>query len=423
MKSLIGLVLLALVAVLVAMLLKDRAGMVVLLPPNRVELPFVSFLVPPRRVDLSFGVFVLLSLIVLWVAFWLGRMLQRLSAFPERVRIYRARRSELGAHRALYEALRALLEGRFVRAERAAQDAQNTPEVAGMAALIGASAAHRLQEYERRDRWLEQAAADRELATARRVVSAELWAEQREPARALQAIEALQSSGARHLHAMRIALSAHVQAGHWRDVMRSVRALQKRKALNAEAAARVRRIAVRGLLADAADDPDALERTWQEVDATDRLVPDIALDAARRLNATGRGRAAALALVAVLERQWDERLLDEYARCAEPGSRATIEQAEAWLKEHPRSQPLLRCLAVICLREKLWGKARAYLEECQRLGEDAQTSLALAELAEAMGDGEGAARHFRKAALGMAQRPAEEAAPRPPRAIHREASW
>ena len=410
MKSLIGLVLLALLAVLSAMLLKESVGTVV-------------FLVPPTRVDLSVGFFLLIVLIVLWLTFWLGRVLQRLAAFPERVRIYRERRTELGAHRALYEALRALLEGRFVRAERSAQDAQAAPPVAGMAALIGARAAHRMQEFDRRDRWLEQAESDPDLATARRVVSAELWAEQREPGRALRAIEALQSSGARHLHAMRIALSAHVQAKHWRDVMRTVRVLEKRRALHAEAAARVRRIAVRGLLADAADDPVLLERTWEAVDSPDRLVPEIALDAARRLNEAGRGQAAALALEAVLERQWDERLMDEYALCEVPGSRAQIERAESWLKAHPRSQPLLRCLARICLREKLWGKARAYLEESQRLGEDAQTSLALAELAEAMGDGEGAARHFRRAALGLAQRPPEEATPRPPRTIRREATW
>jgi HemY protein len=395
--------------VLSAMLLKESVGTVV-------------FLVPPNRVDLSWGFFILVVLIALWLTFWLGRALQRLMAFPERVRIYRERRSDLGAHRTLYEALRALLEGRFVRAERSAQDAQNTPQVAGMAALIGARAAHRLQEFDRRDRWLEQAETDADLATARRVVSAELWAEQRDPSRALRAIEALQSSGARHLHAMRIALSAHVQARHWREVMRTVRALEKRRALHAEAAARVRRIAVRGLLADAADDADALERTWQAVDSSDRAVPDIALDAARRLNLAGRGRAAAAALEAVLERHWDERLVDEYARCEEPGSRATIERAEAWLKDHPRSQPLLRCLAQICLREKLWGKARAYLEECKRLGEDARTSLALAELAEAIGDKEQAALHFREAALGLSQRPPEEL-PRPPRTIRREASW
>jgi len=181
---------------------------------------------------------------------------------------------------------------------------------------------------------------------------------------------------------------------------------------------------VRGLLADAADDAGALERTWEAVESADRVVPDIALDAAERLNRSGRGQAAAQALEGALERQWDERLLDEYVRCMVPGSRATIERAEAWLKEHPRSQPLLRCLARICLREKLWGKARAYLEECQRLGEDAQTSLALAELSEAVGDAEAAARHFRHAALGLSQRlPEQEAAPRPPRTIRREATW
>ncbi|HEY4037395.1 MAG TPA: hypothetical protein VGM15_01120, partial [Burkholderiaceae bacterium] len=97
MRSLIGLMLLALLAVLVAMLLKVGAGRVVFALPHEIDLPFVAFLVPPRRVDLSFGFFILVSLVSLWVMFWLGRSLQRLAAFPERVRMYRERRSELGA--------------------------------------------------------------------------------------------------------------------------------------------------------------------------------------------------------------------------------------------------------------------------------------------------------------------------------------
>lgn len=416
MKPLLRLVLLAIVAVLAAMLLKRNLGDVV-------------FLVPPHRVDLSMGLLLLAAMAVLWLSFRLGRLLQRAADFPDRVRTYRERRTELGAHRALYDALRALLEGRFLRAERAARDAQTAPQVAGMAALIGARAAHRMQEYERRDRWLEQAEADPELATARLVVSAELWAEQRHPARALRAIDALQSSGARHLHAMRIALASHVQAGHWREVMRIVRSLEKRRALNPEAADRVRRIALQGLLADTADEPEALQRVWDCLDLRERLMPEVALDAARRMNRAGHGRSAALALEGALEREWDERLLEEYARCVEPGSRATIERAEAWLKAHPRSRPLLRALARICLRERLWGKARAYLEECQRLGEDPQTSLAYAELEEALGDEPAAARHFRQAALGMAQQPPAQA-PQPtqdtpgrPATLRREATW
>src|SRR5207244_5040405 len=125
MKSLIGLVLLALLAVLSAMLLKASVG---------TDVCHAS----PTCVDLSVGFFLLIVLIVLLLTFWLGRVLQRLAAFPERVRIYRERRTELGAHRALYEALRALLEGRFVRAERSAQDAQAAPPRARLTQLSGA---------------------------------------------------------------------------------------------------------------------------------------------------------------------------------------------------------------------------------------------------------------------------------------------
>jgi HemY protein len=409
MRSLIGIVLLALLAAVAAIVLKQDFGNVVLLTP-------------PRRIDISMGFFIIVCLLALWLSYWLGRSLQRLSTFPERVRAYRERRAELGAHRGLYEALRALLEGRFVRAERAASDAQEGTQVAGMAALIGARAAHRMQQYDRRDRWLDRAEADPALNTARLVVSAEMWAEQRDSLRALRAIDAMQAAGARHLHAMRIALTAHLQAGNWREAMRAVRALEKRHALNAEAAARVRRIAIQGLMVDALNDPDALERTWEAVEPSDRLVPDIALHAARCLNLVGRGKPAAAALEAVLERQWDERLLDEYSRCQVPGSLATIERAEAWLKTRPRSQPLLRCVGRICLSQQLWGKARAYLEESQRLGEDSKTSLVLAELAEAIGDAQVAAKHFRQAALGLAGERPEDLV-RGMSAVRREATW
>jgi len=65
---------------------------------------------------------------------------------------------------------------------------------------------------------------------------------------------------------------------------------------------------------------------------------------------------------------------------------------------------------------------RAYLEECQRLGADAQTSLTLAELAEAIGDAEGAALNYRAAALGLARSEPEDAGAGL-RAVRRETTW
>ena len=52
-----------------------------------------------------------------------------------------------------------------------------------------------------------------DLETARLVTSAEMWSEQRDNDAALGAIDRLQAAGARHIHAMRIALNANLQSG------------------------------------------------------------------------------------------------------------------------------------------------------------------------------------------------------------------
>jgi len=364
----------------------------------------VVALAPPWRIDLSLSFFLLLLVLALWLTYRVGRLAQRASDFPERVRAYRERRSELGALRGLREALKALFEGRFARAERAAQRAQSAGPVAALAALVAARAAHRMQEYERREQWLERADVDPELTTARLVLSAEMWSEQRDDARALQVIERLHGAGARHIHAMRIALVAHLQSNHWQEAIRIVRALDKHRGLAAPASAAYKVLAYRGLLRESADDAQALLRAWNAIPTADRHAPDLALEAAHCFNQLGRSEDAARALEQSLRENWSERLLEEYGRCAGLNVGAAIAQVEAWIQLHGRTATALRCLGRICLRAQLWGKARAYLEESQRMEGNPDTSLALAELAEAVGDAEGATQCFREAALGFAAR-------------------
>jgi HemY protein len=391
MKTLLWALWLALVAAAIAIALHHSQGSVVALAP-------------PWRVDFSLNFFVLVLLVALWLAFRIGRLVQRLRDFPERVRAYRERRSELSALRGLREALKALFEGRFARAERAAQRAQSVAPVAALAALVGARAAHRMQEYERREQWLERAEPDPELTTARLVLSAEMWSEQRDNARALHVIEQLHEAGARHIHAMRIALVAHLQSSHWVDAVRIVRALDKHRGLPAPASLAYKVLAYRGLLRESSGDHEALSRAWNAIPAADRVAPELALEAAALFNQLGRGADAAQVIEHALKVQWTERLLEEYARCVDINVAAAIAQVETWMQLHGRSAAALRCLGRICLRARLWGKARAYLDESQRLDPNADTVLALGELAEAVGDGAAAAQCFRDAALGLAER-------------------
>ena len=270
-----------------------------------------------------------------------------------------------------------------------------------------------MQEYERRDDWIARAEDDTDLETARLVTSAEMWSEQRDNDAALGAIHQLQGAGARHIHAMRIALNANLQSGRWEDALKALRALEKRKAVHPVLARRLKLAAYREQLLAQRYDPASLEGAWDAIAAADRLLPEVALEGARLLNITGRGGRAAAVIEEALRAspaEWDvtsTRLLDEYARAQAFPARGQLEQVERWLNESPRDDAiraaLLRTAGVLCLREQLWGKAGSYLNESLQIAKQPATLLALARLAEALGDEAQAAQHYREAAIRYSQ--------------------
>lgn len=390
MRALFWAVLLAVLAGAAALVARDSGGNVV-------------FLVPPVRIDMALNLFLLSMLVLFLLVFWTARVVQKAVDFPARVAAYRQRRNEIGSSRALREALRALFEGRFARAERAAQVAQRLHEIAGLSALVGARAAHRMHEHTRRDEWLARASDDRSVDTARLATSAELWTDSREAQRALDAVADLQGGGGRHIQVARISLAAHLQVGRWDEVLKLVRLLAKRRALHDAAVRRLKLLAYREQLNDKRHDAAALVEMYDAIPLEDRRMIEVALEGARLLNLAARGRAAADAIEVALEAHWDERLLDEYARANALPVRERLERATVWLQRHPQDAALLRCLGLLCFREQLWGKARTYLLESLRLRVHPATSLALARLAEQTDQSAEAAVHFREAALGFAK--------------------
>ena len=191
----------------------------------------IAILWPPYKVDLSVN----LALALIAVSFLSLHLLlvgiAKAFALSQRVRDYRETRRKEKAQAALGQALLALFEGRYGRAERLAQEAQAIPETASLAALIAARCAHRMREYGRRDSWLEKA-RDPVAANAKMMTQAELLTEEQKPLAALAAIELAQSRGARHIYAQRLALKAYEQAENWPEVLRLTRLLDKRAALH-----------------------------------------------------------------------------------------------------------------------------------------------------------------------------------------------
>ena len=114
----------------------------------------VVFFYPPYRVDMSLNFFLLLAGLSFVTLMLVLAAIRTTRQLPGRVAAYRREKREREGNKALREALKALFEGRFGHAEKAAERAAQNGENAPLASLVAARAAHRMGQPERRDAWL-----------------------------------------------------------------------------------------------------------------------------------------------------------------------------------------------------------------------------------------------------------------------------
>jgi HemY protein len=333
------------------------------------------------------------------------RAVHHLLNLPQRAADYRERKRTSRAQSALREAMEMLFAGRFGRAERLAREAQIWEAQSETAALVAARAAHRMRESERRDTWLAQITSP-EREQARLVSSAEMLVDDLDADAALEKISQLQAAGMRQIHVQRIALRAHQHLKNWPEVLRIVRTLEKRSALHPTVALRLKRSACEAMLDERQHDTDRLRQLWVDLTTEERRTAPIAACASGHFAALGQHDEARRIVEDALKAEWDGTLVRRYAECAVPGhALPLIQQAEHWQTDHPADADLFYTLGILCVAERLWGKAQASLERSLKYADAsqaprlrAQAHLALARMYDETERSAEAQRHYRAAA-------------------------
>jgi len=362
---------------------------------------------PPTRVDMSLNLFLVLALVLFLAVHYLLNAIATARDLPGKVAAYRREKRDREGNRALRESLKALFEGRFGHAEKAAKRAVESPENAGLAALIAARAAHRMSQAERRDLWLSAILDDATLKTARLMTTIELLVDNHQPEQALSAVKELNASGTRHIHALRLALKANQRARNWSEVLRLLRSLDNHNALHPAVSRRMRELAYEDLLLDRNHDAESIRNLWQTVPPVDRVRPFVAVRAAETFNACGLHDEARSVVEKALAAEWDDKLVRAYRKSAAPESTPTllaqIDRCESWSTDRPNDAELALTLGTFCLKQKLWGKAQRHLEQALSDAVEPATvreaHLKLAQLHEALNHAEQAATHYRQCAL------------------------
>ena len=358
-------------------------------------------LVHYRGWTIETSVLVLLGVVVLATPLVLSVLraligLLRLPAFllrlGERKRAERARDS-------FEDGLLKLLEGHWERAEIELVRRAADHHASHLNYLAAARAAQRLGAADRRDHYLELAARDApELAFATGITQAELQRERGEVAQAKATALKLRESDPQHPYPVELLAESHAALGEWTELHGLLAQTEK---LDTPPAARRRVLLHRALIermrAAVADARlDGLTQLWTQTPAELRKDPPLRYEYASGLARLNAHSEASALISSVLDEEWDGELANLYGQlhASDPlGQLASIEQ---WLSAYGEKPELLITAGRACLANKLWGKARSYLEAVIRLRPTPAAYFELARLAEQTQNADEAARLHRQ---------------------------
>jgi len=400
----------------------------------------VTIFWPPHRIDISFNLMVLLLAGLFMLLYLASRALSAVFALPVEARRWRAQQKERAMYGALMDALAHLMAGRYIRSSKSAQNALAQEKSLGVATdpaghptghsaslasqlrslahLLVAESAQALQNKTLRNQHLQLALQSSNLRHAQEVREGVLfraarWAlEDHDAGAALDWLGQLPQGAARRTLALRMKLRAARYARQTRSALETARLLAKHRAFSPAAAQSIVRSLALELLADA-HDPAQLQQAWASLDESERLMPELCIQAASRLMGlhgdpvlarawllpvweammaprSELGDNLRIRLITVLELGMDTLDADWLAR---------IEAAHT---SRPRDAKLLYLAGMACLRRQLWGKALQLLGQATPALQDRTLHRnawrALAALAEQRGDEAAAIEAYKRAA-------------------------
>jgi HemY protein len=399
----------------------------------------VTLFLFPHRIDLSLNLAFLAVLSVVLLVVLAQRALEAFLALPKRAQRWRMQQKERASHAALLDSMGHLMAGRYLRARKAAEQTlaketllqtsgvvlDHAVSLRTLAHVMAAEASHALQDKVQRQQHLDQAlaqvqassGAERQTLLEGVQLRAAKWLLDDRDARAsLERIHALPPAVGRRMIAMRLQLKAARLAGQPAKALETASLLAKHRAFSPVAAESLVTRLILELFAQT-HDVDALQRVWKGLSPAQRLMPLVAAEAVLRwLQLGGPAATARLWLqdlwmpMQATPITWSDaqllRVVQAFDACL-PGVEA--EDALIWLsrmesaqQSGPRSAHLQYLAGMMCLRQRLWGKAQNLLGQAVKNLQvptlQRKAWIALAELAEQRQDSLEAAAAWKQAA-------------------------
>lgn len=380
----------SLVALLVAVFIGSLAGS---------DTGYVVMTLAGWTIQTSATLFVIVLFLGFIVLYFLSRSLMRFIEMPEDIRKWRLHRRQRRAEKYLTDGLINMTEGNWKKAERDFKRAAPYGRSPYISYLYAARAAQEQGAIERRDDLLKLAYQNNpDASMAVGITQAELQLEQKQTEQALATLKHLQNKQPEQAQVKQLLIDTYTDLQDWQSMLKLIPAVEKIGIYSREEIEAKQLEAYAGLMKKAGSlkNLDKLNEVWASIPK--KLKQHfylIEVYVGERLRFDNTEDCEEL-LRSALKKQWDGILIRLYGLVSGKDLNKQLQVAESYLGNHARDAVLLLTLGRICMRNKLWGKARDYLQESLDVQPNPEAYYEFARLHEHEGEKDKAAQCYQK---------------------------
>ena len=324
------------------------------------------------------------------------RLLSWLWHLPATIRSVRSRRASRRAINELIEGETLLAEGKWTEAEKRLLKHADASPVPLLHHLSAARAAQQQGAHQRRDHHLRlghHSTPSASIAIA--LTQAEMQLDQLQTEQAIATLRTLHQKTPKHRQVLNLLARAYEERKEWNELHQLLPQLAKQKVYSKEGMEELTRRTQYHRL-DSTRSRTLLLEQWKALPKSSQQDPQLIEVYVVRLVALGDMQQAEEVLVKSIKHQWSDNLIERYGLLDVENIDGMITRGEGWLKSRPDNAVLLMALGRLCLRDRLWGKAREYLEASINSEPSAEAYHLLGQLLERLNESIAAGDCYRK---------------------------
>jgi len=356
---------------------------------------YVLFSVGTWTVETTLALMVVVLIMSFSLLYFLIRMGVKIFTVPHDLRHWKKQRREQKAIKLLTQGLIDLAEGHWQSAEKKVVKYTESSDVSLLNYLAAARAAQAQGADQRRDYYLKLAHENHPSADiAVGLTQAELQLKHNQLEQCLATLRHLHQLAPKHIQVLKVLASLYQRLEDWEHLLEIIPLLRKRKVMKTDIIDDLVQQAHLALLQKAGSFTE-LSNVWSHIPSPIREKENVLMMYVQRLLVMGESDLAEPLLRHALRRQFSEALLMCYGKIDSAEPSRQLELVESLLIEHERDAVALLTAGRLSLRNKLWGKARGYLEASVNAQPSAEAYNELGNLLERMNETEAAAECFR----------------------------